>query len=250
MKERVQKIIANCGYCSRRRAEELIEEGKVLVNGKKAQIGDSAEYGKDTIIVEKTVLKKPELVYYALNKPTGYETTMNSPQGRRTAVSLIRSRERIIPIGRLDMDSYGLLLFTNDGDFANRVMHPRYELAKEYEVTVRGAINPGRLKKLETGIKIKTGRTYPCEIKNFNQGKHATKFSIVLHEGKNRQIRRMIYALGYEILDLKRIRVGNISLGRLKEGEYRKLTNSEVKKMKELLDIGTPRTFEEKQRFR
>lgn len=246
--ERIQKIIANCGYCSRRKAEELIEMGLVRVNGKRAEIGQSAEYGKDRITVEGNVMKKPELEYYILNKPMGYETTMNSPQGRRTAVSLIKTKNRIVPIGRLDMDSRGLLMFTNDGDFANMIMHPRYELAKEYEVTIKGKINPGRLKKLETGIKIKTGRTYPCEIKNYKQGKNATKFSIIIHEGKNRQIRRMIYALGYEILDLVRIRIGNVHLGKLKETRYRKLTEKEINDLKAIIKIGTPRTFEDKQR--
>lgn len=231
MEERIQKIIANCGYCSRRDAEDLILQNKVVVKGKFAKIGESADIDKDIIVVEGKLLKKPEKLYFVLNKPEGYETTLNSPQKRRIVASLLKTNERVIPVGRLDMDSQGLLLMTNDGDFANKIMHPRYSLEKEYEATVMGKMPLSKIKKLEEGVKIKTGMTYPCKIKILKQTKGTTRVSVTIHEGKNRQIRRMFGAVGYEVTELKRTRIGSLYLGNLKPGKYRKLKDSEVKNL-------------------
>lgn len=232
MQDRVQKIIANAGYCSRRAAEDLIEQGAVKVNGKKITLGDKADFDKDTITVQGKVLKQPPKLYLALYKPDGYETTLYSPQKRRTIKDLLKIKERVIPIGRLDMDSEGLLLLTNDGDFANKVMHPRYEKEKEYEVTVMGRVRPELIRKLEYGVRIKTGRTHPAKIVVKKSGKY-TKLNITIHEGKNRQIRRMMQAVGTEVVSLKRVRIGPINLGGLKPGQYRKLGKAEIEKLLE-----------------
>jgi len=234
MKERIQKIMANAGYCSRRAAEDLIIDGKVKVNGKVAKIGDTADPAHDMILVEGKPLRRPRRIYLALNKPVGYETTLNSTSGKDTVISLIRTKERIIPIGRLDTDSRGLLLLTNDGDFANRIMHPRYEVEKAYHVKVRGEIPDYKIELMEKGIMLEEGITAPCKIKIIKRSSDTTMLSIILHEGKKRQIRRMIEKVGFQVLDLIRTRVGNITVGGIKEGCYRELKPNELTELRKL----------------
>ncbi len=237
MKERIQKIISSCGYCSRRRAEELIAEGRVLVNGKKAAIGQSAEYAKDIICVDGKRLLKPKKLYFALNKPQGYETTLKSETGKPTVISLIRTRERIMPVGRLDVDSKGLLLLTNDGEFSNRIMHPRYPIDKVYWVKVRGEIPLPKVEQLRNGVELEEGVTFPCKVKVIRKSGGITIISMTLHEGRKRQIRRMIEAIGFKVLELVRTRIGPITLRGLKEGNCRELKKSELKKIKKTVGL-------------
>lgn len=236
MKERIHKIIANCGICSRRAAEELIEKGKVLVNGEKATVGQSADIEVDKILVGGKLLKKPVKQYFILNKPEGYETTMSSPQKRRTVFDLMKTNERVVPVGRLDMNSRGLIILTNDGDFANKIMHPKYELEKTYEATVKGKIPKSKLEKLEKGVRIKTGITYPCEIKILKEGKTFMRVSIKIHEGKNRQIREMFKAIGYDVEELVRTNIAFLSLKGLADGKQRRMTTLEVENLKKLME--------------
>ncbi|MCF7866369.1 rRNA pseudouridine synthase [Candidatus Woesearchaeota archaeon] len=231
--ERVQKLMANAGICSRRRAEELIEQGKVSVNDQVITIGDKANPDTDLISVEGKVLKKQKKIYVLLNKPPGYETTLFSPQNRKKVTDLIKIKERIIPVGRLDLNSRGLLILTNDGNFANKIMHPRYEKEKTYEATVKGIIPESKLKMLERGMDIGIANTSPCDVKILKQGKKFMRLAVKIKEGKNRQIRRMFQRIGYNVEDLARTKIGDIGIGKLKEGKFRHLTQTEVAKLLE-----------------
>ncbi|MCF7871637.1 rRNA pseudouridine synthase [Candidatus Woesearchaeota archaeon] len=231
--ERVQKLLANGGLCSRRRAEELIEQGKVTVNGKIIKLGDKARPGTDEIVVEGKMLKKIKKIYLLLNKPPGYETTLFSPQNRKKVTDLIKIKERIIPVGRLDLNSRGLLILTNDGNFANKIMHPRFEKEKTYEATVKGIIPESKLKMIENGLDIGIAKASPCEVKILKEGKKFMRVAVTIKEGKNRQIRRMFHRIGYNVEDLVRTKIGNIGIGKLKEGKYRHLTTKEVQTLLE-----------------
>ncbi len=238
MQERIQKIMANRGYCSRRRAEELIAEGKVRVNGKLVKIGDSADKNKCRITVKGIKLKKPVRLYFALNKPKGVECTLNSTSGKETVVSLVKTKERIIPAGRLDVDSRGLILLTNDGGFANRVMHPSYELDKVYKVKVKGEVPTEKIELMRRGMDIGKGDiTSPCEIKLIKRSADTTMLTFKIHEGKNRQIRRMIEKIGFKVIDLLRIRVGNITLRGIAEGRYVEIKKKDLNNLKRKLKL-------------
>lgn len=223
--ERVQKTISNAGYCSRRKAELLIKKGLVKVNGTIITIGDKADPEKDEIEVEGTIIKLDEKkIYIALNKPKGYLTTLDDPRRRKTILELLDFKQRLIPIGRLDKDSEGLLLLTNNGDFANKVMHPRYEVKKTYEVITEKNISDSDLKKLTEGIIIDDKKTSKAIVKRASPN----KFLITIHEGRNRIIRRMVSHLNNEVLRLNRIAIGTIRLGNLRKRFYRHLTKKEV----------------------
>ncbi|MFC1690621.1 pseudouridine synthase [Nanoarchaeota archaeon] len=234
MLERVQKIIANSDYCSRRKAEELIKSGKVVVNDEFITIGDKADPEKDTIYVEgnelNTKIKKLYILFY---KPQNCVTTLSDPQGRRTIFHYINIKERVIPVGRLDVKSEGILLLTNDGDFANSVMHPRYEVTKTYEVEVSENINKKDLAHITQGVQVsdKKGkfRTRPAKARFIKGKKNAAE--IIIHEGKNQIIKRMMKALGYSTTKLKRTKIGNLTLGNLKLGEHRDLTKEEIRQL-------------------
>ncbi|TAL56956.1 MAG: rRNA pseudouridine synthase [Nanoarchaeota archaeon] len=234
---RIQKIIANSGYCSRRKAEELISAGKVLVNGKKASIGQSATE-EDSIFVDGRPLRKQEKRYYILNKPKGYETTMKSTRGLPIVASLVKSNVRVVPAGRLDSDSRGLLIMTNDGELCHRIMHPRFTVDKVYEVTINTAIPEEKINVLRKGVVLddKT-KTRPCKVEVNLSAKTLTILRMTLHEGKKRQIRRMLTAVGFGISDLVRIQIGNLSLNNLKEGSFRELTDLEVSRLKKILGM-------------
>jgi 23S rRNA pseudouridine2605 synthase len=236
MPERIQKLIANAGYCSRRKAEELIIQGKVVVNGRMASIGESAE-PTDQILVEGKRLGTPEKRYILLNKPVGYETTLKSTFHKPTVISLVNVKERLIPAGRLDTDSRGLLLLTNDGELAHRVMHPRYPIDKVYEVTVRGKIGERDLGLLRSGIRLEEGMTYPCKVLVLKRTGDGIVLEMTLHEGKKRQIRRMIEAVGAEVTDLVRVRIGSLTMEGLMEGKYRDLARKEVETIKNILKM-------------
>ena len=230
-KERLQKILSSYGVASRRKAEELIEAGKVKVNGRVASLGDKADPHKELITVAGKRLgeKTAETVYIMLNKPRGYVTTMNDEQGRKCVAELVESvGERVYPIGRLDKDSEGLLLFTNDGEFANAMMHPSSHVNKQYRVTLRGGITDEQMVRFADGLELDGKMTLPADITVVQEGADRTVVSVVLQEGRNRQIRRMFEVLGTEVIRLKRTHIGGLKLGMLPTGQWRRLTGKEV----------------------
>ncbi len=227
---RIQKILAECGIASRRKSEEIIAAGRVRVNGKLAKIGDKAS-AKDQITVDgESIHIAQEKLYLALHKPRGFITTMQDEQGRKCVASLVADfPERVYPIGRLDRNSEGLLLMTNDGDFANKVMHPANHVPKMYRVTVRPAANEEQLNKLATGVMIDGRMTLPAKVKVLEESAERGVLEMVLYEGRNREIRKMCEAVGLEVARLKRTSVGPVRLGMLKQGAYRELTKEEMR---------------------
>ncbi len=223
---RLQKFISRAGYCSRRHAEEFILNGKVTVNGQiVTQLGTKVDPEKDKVVVEGTPISPEEnLVYIALNKPKGYVTSCSHP-GEKIVMELVNIPQRIYPVGRLDKDSTGLLLLTNDGKLHLKLTHPSFDHEKEYLVTVAQPIPQGALHSLEKGLTILGTKTRHTRVKRISD----TRFKIILKEGKNRQIRRMIQKVGNRVSDLKRIRVANVRLGRLPEGKWRHLDETEKK---------------------
>lgn len=230
MTEKLQKIIAARGLASRRRAEEMIAAGRVTVNGKPASLGDRADPETDMILVEGNPLPPlREYVYIMLNKPRGYVTTLSDEKGRPNAAQLVADcGSRVYPVGRLDMDSEGLLLFTNDGDFANRAMHPSHEIEKTYEVKVTGFSESG-FERLAQPMELDGYRIRPPKLKLQSVSGTTGRFRITIHEGRNRQIRRMCDAAGMKVLRLKRIQEGALELGTLPSGKWRYLTPEEQK---------------------
>lgn len=232
---RLQKMLADCGVDSRRKCEELIRRGSVKVNGKVAVIGDKVDPYNDKVYVKGkrvTAAAKPRYRYIMLNKPRGYVTTMSDERGRKCIKELIEDiEERVYPIGRLDKDSEGMLLLTNDGDFANHIMHPKKHINKVYRVTVRPAITEEMVEKLQTGIVLDGRKTAPAQVRVVTKQEGRVVLEIVIREGRNRQIRRMCESLGLEVARLKRIAIGTVKLGGLKQGMYRDLSADEVKRL-------------------
>jgi len=222
---RVQKLLSNFGYCSRRKAEKLIEEGRVKVNNKPITIGDKASEN-DKIYVDNKLINKERKVYLIFNKPVRCVTALNDSH-HKTIMHYIKVKERIFPIGRLDYNTSGLLLLTNDGDFANRVMHPRYEVKKTYLVEVNKPIDKHSIKKIEKGILLEDGKTSSAKARKLEDN----IIEITLHEGKNRIIRRMMEKLGYSIKFIERIKIGELGLGNLRQGESKKLSKKEIEKL-------------------
>ncbi len=226
--QRVQKIIANAGICSRRKAEELIEDGKVKVNGKIITIGSKADPLNDKIFVDGKPVKLSKNIYLAFNKPPDCLTTLDDPQGRKTIFDYIQLKERLIPVGRLDFKTEGLLFLTNDGDFANRVMHPRYEVDKTYLVFLDKKFEKEDIDKLKSGIDIDGTRTSPAKVRYANISKDAIE--VTIHEGRNRIVRRIMESLSYTVRKLIRIKIGHVNLGNLSLGQHRSLSYNEVRK--------------------
>lgn len=226
MLQRLQKILSARGICSRRKAEEYIERGLVKVNGTVATIGDKADPDTDTIEVDGTVTEeRKELLYYLMHKPEGVETS--NVEWQKNTVRTLLPKElqgTVYPVGRLDKDSCGLLLFTNDGALAYRLTHPKFEHEKEYEVTTKEPMTPGQLQKMRDGLKILGSKTKPALIVPLGP----ERFSITLTEGRNRQIRRMVQKVGGEVASLKRVRIVNIQDESLTSGSVRQLSESEV----------------------
>lgn len=230
-KSRIQKILAASGVASRRKAEELLSQGRVTVNGRVAHVGDSAIPDKDRLAVDgQPVVTGGKKIYLALHKPRGLVTTLHDERGRRCVAQLVEDvGERVYPVGRLDKDSEGLLLLTNDGEFANRVAHPKRHVAKTYRVTVRPSVTEEQLNQISTGIVIEGRRTAPAKVRVLQQELGRVVLEIVLYEGRNREIRKMCQALGLEVARLKRIAVGPVRLGMLPQGKYRELTKEELR---------------------
>lgn len=229
---RIHKIMADSGYCSRRKAELLIKQGKVKLNGHPVKLGDKAGY-RDIITVDGEriyIPKKKNFIYIMMNKPRGYVTTVSDEQNRKCVMDLFEDmNERIYPVGRLDRNSEGLLLFTNDGEFANGIMHPSRHISKTYRVTVRPDINDEQLVKLSEGIEIDGKKTLPAVVNVLDKTPGRVVMTITIKEGRNRQIRRMCEAVGLEVARLRRISIGPLKLGMLKPGAYRELTAEELR---------------------
>ena len=229
-KVRLQKFMADSGIASRRKSEQLIADGKVRINGKTAVIGDKVDPHHDRVTVSgKRVVSAAHNVYIMLNKPRGYITTMNDEQGRKCVASLVSDiKARVYPVGRLDRESEGLLIMTNDGQFANALMHPSTHVSKTYRVTIRPGITDKQATDFRNGIEIDGYMTAPCDLKILEVQDNRTVVEITLYEGRNRQIRKMFESLGVEVARLRRIKVGPVKLGMLKQGEYRNLTENEI----------------------
>lgn len=231
-KIRIQKMIADSGYCSRRKAEEMITQGRVKLNGHPVKLGDKCGF-KDLITIdgERIMLpRRKNFIYIMLNKPRGYVTTVSDELDRRCVMDLLEGiEERVYPVGRLDRNSEGLLLFTNDGEFANNIMHPSRHISKTYRVTVRPDINDSQLIALTEGVVIDGKKTLPATVVVKEKENGRVVLLITIKEGRNRQIRKMCEAVGLEVARLRRISIGPLKLGMLKPGTYRELTAEELR---------------------
>jgi 23S rRNA pseudouridine2605 synthase len=233
MEERLQKILAKAGIASRRSAEQLIRDGRIRINGQVAmEMGCKADPSHDRITCDGKPIVFEEKSYVLLNKPAGYVTTLSDPQGRPVVSDLINGIPlRLFPVGRLDLDTEGALLMTNDGELGNAILHPRFEVKKTYEALVTGAPSPEKLKRLEQGIEIDGGRTRPAIIRVLKQYKDQTLIEVIIHEGKKRQVRKMFQALNHRVLHLKRTAYGKLGLGTLPLGKFRVLAPDDLKKI-------------------
>lgn len=231
--ERLQKYIAEAGYTSRRKAEDLIKEGKVEVDGKIVKELGTKVSGKERIIVEGNLLKKEEKEYYLLNKPREVITSVSDDENRKTVVDLIETDKRIYPVGRLDYDTTGVLLLTNDGEFANILMHPNNKIDKVYIAKIRGIIKGDAINKLKNGVIIDGKKTEKCRVKlrKTDLKNNTSMVEITIHEGRNHQVKKMFDAVGFEVLKLKRERFGIFTLQGLTSGDYRRLSPKEVAKI-------------------
>lgn len=232
MEERLQKYMAECGIASRRKCEVFIVEGKVKVNGETVtELGVKVNPISDIIEYEGNIIKREEKkIYILLNKPEGYICSAKDEKGRETVIDIVKVKERIYPVGRLDYDSSGLIILTNDGEIYNKIIHPRKEINKTYVVKVKNKFEDSDIKAFERGIDIGGYVTAPATVSvlNYDDNKKVTTLEIKIHEGKNRQIRRMCSALNHDVLSLKRVSIGEIKLGYLKKGEYRNMTEEEI----------------------
>lgn len=238
--ERLQKILAMHNVASRRAAEQMIVDGRVCVNGRVAKLGDKADPAVDEITLDgKALGAKAGLRYLLLYKPAGFITSVTDPRGRRTVMDLVADKlpagERIYPVGRLDYATGGLLLMTNDGELANGLLHPAGEINKTYECAVRGSVNAVKLRQLSEGVRLSDGMTAPAKARQIKRGRD-TVIEITIHEGRNRQVRRMMQAVGLEVVWLKRVGFAGLDLQGLRPGESRSLTKAELSRLKRLID--------------
>lgn len=231
--ERLQKIIANSGYCSRRKAEKLIIEGKVSVNGKIVKDLGTKASSNDTILVEGKAIRTNNLEYVLLYKPRGVISTTNDEKGRKTVVDLVETKNRLYPVGRLDYDTSGLLLLTNDGELTNKLIHPSGKIDKVYVVKINDIVLPSKIKSLEKCIIIDGKKTAPAKTKilKIDKKNNYSLVKITIHEGRNHQVKKMFEAIGYKVSKLKREEFAFLNLKGLTAGEYRHLTIKEVKKL-------------------
>lgn len=227
---RLNKFLSNSGVASRRKCEEIILEGKVFVNGKAVtELGTVINEKKDKVTIEGKLIKLPSsFVYIKLNKPKGYACTAKDEKGRKTIYDLVKCEERLFSIGRLDYDTEGLIILTNDGDFANKIGHPKYNIEKEYRVTIEGEVKESEMAVMRKGVVVDGERMPSARVEWLSFENGFTKLSIVIDEGQNRQVRRMFEAIGKTIKLLKRVRIGGVKLGGLSRGEYRDLSEQEL----------------------
>ncbi|WP_038084920.1 pseudouridine synthase [Tumebacillus flagellatus] len=232
MEERLQKVLAQAGVASRRKCEEIITAGQVKVNGTViTELGTKVDPERDRIEVDGQPISFENKVYILLNKPKGVVTTAFDPQGRKTVIDLIDVQERIYPVGRLDLDTAGLLILTNDGTLANGLMHPSREIDKTYRAWVRGNVKSDSLKALTNGVELEDGLTAPAKVRLLEKGEDESLLEIIIHEGRNRQVRRMCEAVGHPVKSLMRTQLAFLKLGRMRYGEYRELTPPEVERL-------------------
>ena len=230
-KVRLQKFMSTCGVASRRKAEELIEQGKVKVNGRIASLGDKVDPFRDKVVVSgKRIVSSKEKVYIMLHKPRGFVTTLSDERDRKCVAQLVEDvGVRVFPVGRLDRNSEGLLLMTNDGEFSNKLTHPSSYVNKTYRVTVKGEVKDETVVKLASGIMLDDRKTLPCDVHVIDRKPDRTVLIFVIHEGRNRQIRRMCEAVGLEVLRLKRTEIAGVKLGMLPQGKWRPLNEKEMR---------------------
>ncbi len=240
MEHRLQKIIAKMGIASRRKAEEIIMEGRVTVNGKIATIGMKADPGKDHIKVNGKLLLRPEKkVYLIFNKPRAVVTSLGDPQQRPTVKDFLKGiKQRVYPVGRLDYDSEGMLLLTNDGDFAHAILHPSKKISKTYLVKIKGVLEEEELEKLRNGIRLDKTVTAPARVRRLKRAEHNSWIEMIIYEGKKRQIRRMLERVDHQVVRLIRVRINGLEMGDLSPGAIRHISDDEMKKLNRELKIG------------
>jgi 23S rRNA pseudouridine2605 synthase len=234
--ERLQKLLARAGVASRREGEKLIAQGKVTINGQLAELGSKADPDVDEIRVGGKRIRFSEQHHYlALHKPAGYISSRSDPDGRPTVMDLIPSRLRktVYPVGRLDLDSEGLLFLFDDGDLANELIHPRYEVPKRYQALVAGNVGDSTLSRLRKGIALEDGMTAPAHVRVLDRLAAATVLELAIHEGRKRQVRRMLESVGHPVQRLVRVAIGGVELGTLQPGKYRELTEQEVARLRQ-----------------
>ncbi|HZP55651.1 MAG TPA: pseudouridine synthase [Candidatus Saccharimonadales bacterium] len=224
---RLNAFLARTGIASRRAADELIKSGRIKVNNQQGNLNmDVSE--SDVVTFDGVIIEVQKLRYVLLYKPPGYVTTLRDPRGRRKVVDLVNIAERVIPVGRLDYDTSGALLLTNDGELANRLMHPRYEIDKVYEVEVKGAITSEMLNKLSDGVELDDGKTAPAKVKKLA----SDKIELTIHEGRYHQVKRMLSVVGLSVIRLRRTKYGPLGLTGMEQGKWRELTETEIKLLK------------------
>ena len=238
--ERVQKVISNLGYASRRETEKLILEGHVLINDEVAKLGDKVT-NNDIIKIKGEILDKTrnnDKVYYLLNKPRGVVSTTSDEHNRKTVIDLIETDKRIYPVGRLDYDTTGVLLLTNDGELTNKLLHPSSGVEKVYLAKIKGIITGSDIFKLKNGVVIDNKKTSKCRVKlkSFNKKTNTSLVELTIHEGRNHQVKKMFEAIGYDVIKLTRLRFSFLTVKNLKSGEFRELTPKEVKRLYSLGD--------------
>lgn len=236
MEIRLQKYLAEAGIASRRTSEKIIEDGRIKVNGQIVKVqGVKVNPEKDIIELDNTIIKlNTDLIYYMLHKPVRIVTTVSDEKGRTTVIDLLNVKERVFPVGRLDYMSSGLLLLTNDGDLTYKLTHPKHKIDKKYIATIKPKVNEESIKKLTKGVDLGIYHTSPCKIKLVKEDKDTQTYEVTLYEGKNRQVRRMFEWAGSNVIKLKRISIGKLTLGSLKSGDFRLLTKEEIKYLKNI----------------
>ncbi len=232
MRQRLQRVLASAGIGSRRACEELIRSGRVTVDGVAATLGESADPDLQSIMVDGRPVLAETREYWLLSKPKGVVTTAKDPQGRRTVVDCVPTAARIFPVGRLDVDTTGALLLTNDGELAHRLLHPSFGVEKEYQVVASGRVGPTAVKALEFGVELEDGRTSPARVEVRTARSDSTELYVTIHEGRNRQVRRMLEAVGHPVRSLHRVRFGSLSTMDLEVGVARRLTADEVSRLR------------------
>lgn len=231
---RIDKLLSERGFCSRRGTENFIKSHKVCCNGVRIIEHGQRVNLRSNITIDGQPIKKIKRVYFLLNKPKGIVSTANDEFGRKNVVSLIKTEHRIYPVGRLDRETHGLLLLTNDGELTNLLIHPRYHIGKTYLLTIRGSVAANQLEKLKKGVELEDGITQKSRITILQRMKDKTILEMTIFEGRKRQIRRMCEALNLDLMDLMRIRIGNLNIEDLKTGEYRVLSGKEIENLKKL----------------